>query len=303
MTPKLTRPLSDLSCYVYGTTRLGDESISFPDRVAIAREAIQAKLWIHTSHQYGDALNVIRAALDEDRTAVPAIIFKIGHSTSKEVEGQVMLQIEALNIGGMSIGQLCPSGPLAEDLCNGGPGVAELQTMKSKGLVGRFVMEAWPWTSDIAIRTILAGHADGLIEGYIFYLNPLQRFVTNKLWDLLLERDIPIVAMRTVAGGNVMQTLANPNAPNYLKHRAGQIAPIFAQSGISSWTEFAARYSLGFAQVRATVGATARSANLSEFIAATHQAKPLPDDLVKEILILQREWSDTHDQHAAPWSM
>ena len=294
---------TDLSRYVYGTTRLGDESISFEDRLAIAREAVAAGVWIHTSHQYGDALRVLRALFDEDRAKVPPAIFKLGYGSAEEVRGQVVQQLEAVGTSSMAVGQVFPSGQLAEDLCTGGPGIDGLRQLKQEGLVGRFEMEVWPWSSDIALRCIQGGFADDLIEAYTFYFNPLQRFVSNELWDLLLERNVSIVAMRTVGGGDVHHTAQKPDAPEYLRQRALQIAPIFDRSGVGSWTEFAVRFALGFPQVRATVGSTARSANLAEFLSATADVQPLEAGTVDEILRLQRGWADDHDAHAAPWSM
>jgi len=295
--------LTDLSRYIYGTTRLGDESIPFAERLDIVREAVIAGVWLHTSHQYGDAINVLRALFEEERSKFPPAIFKLGNSSPEEVRGQVVLQLKAVGTASMAIGQVFPSGQLAEDLCTGGPGVTGLSQLKSEGLVGRFEMEVWPWSSDIALRCIRNGHADQVIDGYTFYLNPLQRFVTNELWDLMLERNVSIVAMRTVGGGNVHHTLQKKDAPEYLRKRAAEIAPIFDRSGIESWTEFATRFALGFPQVRATVGSTARSGNLAEFLRATSDTQPLDHEIIDEILSLQRKWSSDHDVHAAPWSM
>ena len=294
---------TDLSRYVYGTTRLGDESISFEDRLAIVREAVHAGLWIHTSHQYGDALRVLRALYDENPSTFPSAIYKLGNSTPEEVRAQAVMQLEAVGTSTIAIGQVFPSGQLAEDLCTGGPGIRGLEQLKTEGLVGRFEMEVWPWSSDIAYRCISGGYADHLIEAYTFYLNPLQRFVTNDLWDLMLDRNVAIVAMRTVAGGDVRHTRDKQDAPDYLRKRAAEIAPIFEASRVESWTEFAVRYALGFPQVRATVGSTARSTNLTEFLGATDDAQPLDPTMIDEILQLQRRWSDEHDIHAAPWTM
>jgi len=48
-----------------------------------------------------------------------------------------------------------------------------------------------------------------LIDGCIFYLNPLQRSASDELWDLLRERDEMADAMRTVAGGSVLRLREN----------------------------------------------------------------------------------------------
>ncbi|MEP7356786.1 MAG: hypothetical protein ABI847_06065, partial [Anaerolineales bacterium] len=60
--------LADLSPYIYGTGRLGDEKIPFDERVRVARAAMEAGIWFHTSHTYGATLSVLRAAFDQDRS-------------------------------------------------------------------------------------------------------------------------------------------------------------------------------------------------------------------------------------------
>jgi len=62
--------------YIYGTTRLGDNQIPFDDRVRMARVAMDAGIWFHTSHTYGNALEVLRAAFDQNRAKVPELISK-----------------------------------------------------------------------------------------------------------------------------------------------------------------------------------------------------------------------------------
>src|SRR5688572_5263039 len=81
--------LPGLSPYVYGTTRLGDAAIAFAERVRVARTAMDHGVWFHTSHQYGDALAVLRTAFDEDRAHVPRLIFKIGWNSVSEVRATV----------------------------------------------------------------------------------------------------------------------------------------------------------------------------------------------------------------------
>ena len=83
-TAKLTL-LADLPPYIYGTTRLGDNQIPFDDRVRMARIAMGAGIWFHTSHTYGNALEVLRAAFDQARAKVPKLIVKIIGSTVDEL--------------------------------------------------------------------------------------------------------------------------------------------------------------------------------------------------------------------------
>ncbi len=297
--------LSDLSPYVYGTTRLGDERIPFEDRVSIARAAMDAGVWFHTSHTYGNALQVLRAAFDQDRARVPKLIVKIGWSTLDELRDVIRQNLEPLGLESLELGQLCLGGPLAEEFATGGPCYEGFARIRDEGLVRRFVLEVFPWTSEVPLRALRAGYPEGIVDGYIFYLNPLQRFASNELWGLLAERGEPIIAMRTVAGGPVHRLRDVPGAAwkDYLQKRAVEVAPIFEQSGIASWTEFCVRFAHSFPLVRATVGSTARPAHLAEFLAAAEDIRPLTKNLVDEITALQVRWSDELDIHAEPWAM
>ena len=290
-----------LTRYTYGTTRLGDTSLPFEERVQVARAAIDTRISLHTSHSYGDALQVLRAALDAGRSHVPTMIFKIGWDSVEQVRDVIRQNLEPLGREHMPVGQLCLGGDLAEQFRNGGPALAGLRGLKEEGLVGHFVLESWPWSSDVIFDGLCGGHAEGLIDGYIFYLNPLQRFVSDGLWDLLRERGETVVAMRTVAGGSLDGL--QKHGPDYLKARAAQVAPVFARAGCATWTEFCTRFALGYAQVASTVGATSHPTRLQEFVAAAEAATPLPEEIVSEIEALHREWADAHDRHAAPWSM
>jgi hypothetical protein len=143
------------------------------------------------------------------------------------------------------------------------------------------------------------------VDGYIFYLNPLQRFASNELWDLLVERNEPMIAMRTVAGGNIhkLRDVAGYAWKPYLQQRAAEVAPIFERSGIPNWTEFCVRFAHSFPQVRATVGATSKLENLREFLASAQNVEPVADDIRDEITRLHYRWSDELDRKAEHWSM
>jgi predicted aldo/keto reductase-like oxidoreductase len=305
MTQPQQSTLTDLSPYVYGTTRLGDAKIAFPDRVKIAREAMSAGVWFHTSHTYGNALEVLKAAFDQAPREIPKLIYKIGWSNITELREVIQQNLGPLGLESMDLGQLCLGGDLAGQFASGGECYEEFQRLKREGLVKRLVLEVFPWTSTAPLAALKAGYPRGVIDGYIFYLNPLQRFVSNELWDLLTEQKAPIVAMRTVSGGNVHRLRDVPGAAwkEYLQQRAVEVAPIFERSGVQSWSEFCVRFAHSFPQVRATVGASSRSENLQEFLAASRNIAPLPQDVVSAITRLQQRWSDELDVKAEPWSM
>ena len=297
--------LTDITPYVYGTTRLGDEKIPFEDRVEMAKAAIDTGVWFHTSHWYGNALDVLKEAFDLDRTKVPKLIIKLGGDTISEFMDDIHKNMNPLGIESIEIGQLCIGGELANDFANGGKCLDEFAKIINQGLVKRFVLEVFPWTSDIAYQALKNGYAEGLIDGYIFYFNPLQRFVSNQLWDLLIEKSEPIIAMRTVAGGPVYKLRDEPGFAwkEYLQKRAFEVAPVFERSGIESWTEFCVKFEHSFSQVRATVGSTANAENLNEFLTAAESIEPLPYDIVNDIVKLQTRWSDELDSIAEPWTM
>jgi hypothetical protein len=205
----------------------------------------------------------------------------------------------------MQLGQLCLGGELAEEFANGGSCYRVFQDLKNEGLVQGFVVEAFPWTSEPPLKALRAGYTKGIIDGFIFYLNPLQRFASNLLWNEIVARDQSVIAMRTVSGGPVHNLRDTPGFAwkDYLQKRAVEVAPIFERSEIKSWTEFCVRFAHSFSQVKATVGSTSKADNLNEFLSAKDNTEPLPQAIIKDIEALQNKWSDELDIHAEPWSM
>lgn len=293
-----------LTPYIFGTTRLGHDDV--PDERAreVARAALEAGIWFHTSRQYDDALEILGQVYDENRSNLPPSIYKIGGKDISDVRDVIRRNLEPLKRVAMEVGQISPGGSIGAGLVDGSA-VAGFEKMRDEGLVQSFVMEVFPWTSQTSLAALRKGHLDGLVEAFIFYLNPLQRFASNELWDELVARQLPIIAMRTVAGGNVHRLRDVPGAAwrPYLATRARQVAPIFERSGITQWSEFCVRFAHSIPGVLATVGATSRPEGLAELLGHAQNPKPLPQDIVDEISALQRRWSDEVDVHAEPWSM
>lgn len=298
--------MQDLSKYVYGTTRLGDESIPLEARIKIAREAMDAGVWFHTSTQYGSALEVLGKAFAEDRASVPKLFFKIGGETIEELRQSIADNLAPVGLDYMDVGQLCLGGKLDEEFANGGQVYADLKQLKDEGLVRNFVREIFPWTSDVPYKALEAGHTDGIVDAFIFYLNPIQRFAANPLWDLIQEKGANIVAMRTVSGGPVHRLRDEEGFAwqKYLQERAVEVAPIFERSGIELWTEFCVRFAHSIPGVLSTVGSSARHEGLTQFLDAIDgPIEPLPQDIMEDLFALQTRWSDETDVKAEPWSM
>jgi hypothetical protein len=297
--------LVGITPYIYGTTRLGDKKIPRQQRLEVARAAMQAGVWFHTSRTYGDALEVLAEVFKEEPTKVPKLIIKIGWDNVNQLRSVTEENLKPLGLDGMQLGQLCLGGELAKDFANGGQCYRVFQELKDEGLVQGYVVEAFPWTSEPPLKALRAGYTEGIIDGFIFYLNPLQRFASNVLWDEIVKMNQPIIAMRTVSGGPVHSLRDVPGFAwkDYLQKRAVEVAPIFERSGIKSWTEFCVRFAHSFPLVKATVGSTAKIPNLNEFLAAKNHPTPLPEAIVQEIKALQARWSDEVDMHAELWSM
>jgi predicted aldo/keto reductase-like oxidoreductase len=297
--------LHEITPYIYGTTRLGDDSIPRKDRVKVALAAMDSGVWFHTSRAYGNALEVLAEAFAEEPKRIPKLIIKIGWENINQLRSVIEENILPLGLSGVQLGQLCLGGELAKDFANGGKCYKVFQDLKNEGLVQGYVLEAFPWTSEPSLKALRAGYTEGIIDGFIFYLNPLQRFASNELWNAIVQRDQPVIAMRTVSGGPVHSLRDVPGFAwkDYLQKRAVEVAPIFEKSAIKSWTEFCVRFAHSFPQVRATVGSTSHIENLNEFLSVKENIKPLPENIVKEIEALHHKWSDELDIHAEPWTM
>lgn len=297
--------LDGITPFVYGTTRLGDDKIPRSERLKTAHAAMDSGAWFHTSRAYGDALEVLGTAFAEDPQKIPKLIIKIGWENINQLKSVIEENLKPLGLSGMQLGQLCLGGELAEDFANGGSCYKVFQQLKDEGLVNGYVVEVFPWTSAAPLKALRAGYTKGIVEGFIFYLNPLQRFASNELWKEIINRNEPIIAMRTVAGGNIYKLRDVPGYAwkEYLQKRAAEAVPIFEKSGIKSWTEFCVRFAHSFPQVKATVGSTARIENLNEFLSVKDNIKPLAKSIIKEIQALHYRWSDELDIHAEPWTM
>ena len=299
------QPLGPLPYVIYGTTRLGDSSIPRAQRVELALKAMERGVPFHTSSSYGEAVGVLAEAFRQDPIRIPKLAIKLFGESTGEIRKNAEKYVQGLGIPRIEYGQLCPGGAVWEQIAQGGGCYADFRTMKAEGLVGHFVLEVFPWTSPAAFRALKGGHLDGQVDALIFYFNPLQRFVSNELWDLILERRTPWIALRSVSGGDLYQLRDVPGAAwkPYLRDRAAQVAPLYERSGARSWPEFCVRFAASFDQVLATVGSSSRLERLDALIEASKEAKPLAMDIIHDLLALQRDWSEKVDMPSEPWSM
>lgn len=88
--------LNEITPFIYGTTRLGDEKIPRQQRIAVARAAMEAGVWFHTSRMYGDALEVLGEAFAQAPAKIPRLIIKIGWRNIAELRGAIEENIKQI---------------------------------------------------------------------------------------------------------------------------------------------------------------------------------------------------------------
>lgn len=137
----MPRLLADLPPYVYGTTRLGHSDVLREQQAGMARTAIDAGLWLHTSRQYDHALEVLWQAFADSPSAIPPLIVKIGGGTAADVRATITENSTPLGIDSIAIGQLSAVDEFAGEMVTCGGILSDLQRIKDEGLVGRFVLE------------------------------------------------------------------------------------------------------------------------------------------------------------------
>jgi len=298
-------PLGSIPFITYGTTRLGDVTIPPADRVELALAAMRKGVYFHTSSSYGEAVHILASAFQREPESIPKLIIKLFGESTTEIRVNAVKYTRTLGVPAIEIGQLCPGGGVWADLARGGSCYQDLRQLRADGIVRRFILEVFPWTSPNAFRALKGGYLDGTVDALIFYFNPLQRFASNELWDLVQSTGAPWLALRTVAGGDLYRLRDVPGVAwrPYLQERAAQVAPIFEQSGAASWPEFCVRFAASFDKVLGTVGASSKLSRLEDLLSAAERRTPLPQGTVQSLLALQRRWSEDVDMPSEPWSM
>jgi aryl-alcohol dehydrogenase-like predicted oxidoreductase len=275
--------------FTFGAMSLGSDLEQLDGHIRIARMAMDAGVWFHASPTYhrGFTYMVLRMAFD-DAGYRPPMIVKIRCGSARLLRFEVEDALRRLDLERIEVAQLVftESGPtpLVEDLNSGGPMAETCAELREQGKVARFCPQCSVSTSGALLPLARDGHFDG----FVFYLNPLQRDVSDELWQLIQEREMPIWALRTVAGAlgvperRERRRAEQPDDPKVA--RADQVAPLVGQAGCPDWTEFCLRFAAGVPNLRTTIGGTADAAHLHRFLEAAAVAQPLPEQITRELL-------------------
>jgi aryl-alcohol dehydrogenase-like predicted oxidoreductase len=283
-------PTAPPTFFTFGSMSLGSDLARIQEHIRIARKAMDARVWFHSSPTYnrGFTYMILRMAFDEARHLVPPMIIKIRCGSPRllrfEVEDALRrLGIECIDVAQLVFTETGGASVLVDDFLSGGPIKAVCDQLRNEGKVRQFC----PQIDRPSSPQFLSLAKQGAFDGFVLYLNPLERDVDDVMWALLQERRTPLWALRTVAGALGEPARLQQHRGRHPEDRlipiVESIAQIAARSGNSDWTEFCLRYARSVPHLQTTIGGTGDLAHLDNFLAGAKTASPLPDVLLAEI--------------------
>jgi len=263
--------------YTFGSMSLGADPARIEDDIAVARRAMEAGVWFHSSPTYsrGFAFAVLRMAFDEARSQTPRIIIKIRDGSPRLMRFETEDACRRLGLEGIDVAQFVAMdrqpGCLVDQLVDGGPVADELARLRDRGLIRQAVLFLDRRNADAAVK---AWKASKLVDGVTFYWNAWQRDCTDSAWTAIQTGNVPVLALRTLAGG--------PEDTRTAAIRAG-VQALAEAAGCADAVEFALRLAASVPAIRTTIGGTARRAHLEHYLACAASARPLPDDILNAL--------------------
>jgi aryl-alcohol dehydrogenase-like predicted oxidoreductase len=272
--PSFAGSLPQLTPRTMGTGGVTDPSN--PEHVRIARLAMEAGVWFHVSDYGGGVYAVLKQAFAEDPAHVPPCIVKVDGVSVQGFHASVEDCLRRTGLERIAIGQVC-----GYPLCEEPEALAEaLAAMKARGVIGSYIMDViYPYSA-----AVLQADAAGLFDGYIFYLNVMERELSNAAYAQLVAGGTPILAMRTFGGRDGANYLKNADHP-----RRAALEPLYQRSGCADRLEFCVRFPLSLPNVRTTIGSTGSLANLQAFLSAS--TAPLDADIAAGVEALHSQWN------------
>jgi len=272
--------LPELTRFTFGTGKVDQPNDS--QHRGVVRDAMDAGVWFHSSHVYGDGrvFQTLKAAFAERRSQIPKCIFKVDGMGADLLTETVQASITGTGVERVDIAQVCGN-PIISTLMPGSKLHDTMCDLKDRGLVGSYVLEIFYSFSPNALEILKSD----LFDGYIFYYNVVNREVSNELFDLLHQRKVNILSLRTVGGA-----VTSYWGPDETHNAKSALEDIYRRSSCASELEFRARHVLSDPLVRTTIGATRNPDHLQALIDTCDQAKPLDPAIVNEINALHRKW-------------
>lgn len=262
------------TCYTFGSMSLGAELDHLAQDIRTVRLAMKAGVWFHSSPTYhrGFTYMVLRMAFDQDRAHQPPLILKIRDGSPELLRFETEDACRRLGIEAIDIAQLVSMTPdLVSQLnAGGGPIVEELASLRERGLIRQAVLYLHRSNADAAVEAA----ANPLINGVTLYWNAVQRDSTPSAWAKIRERNIPVLALRTLGGGP---------ADDRLTEKRLRLAPLLVETGSASEVVFNLRLAASYPEVRTTIGGTANPEHLQAFLDAARNPEPLPEKILQAV--------------------
>ena len=273
--------MTTFSSFTFGSMSLGRNPADITRDLAVARRAIEAGVWFHSSPTYNQGFTymVLRQVFDEDRSRVPRMVLKVRDATVQLMRFEVEDSCRRLGLEAIDVAQLVSMDPAPGNLVDqlrgaGGPLADELASLRARGLIREAVLFLTPQNSDAAVEAMKSG----LIEGVILYWNACQRDCSDTAWAAIRKKEIPALALRTLGGG-----------PSDERSRAkfAVLAELIESAGCRDATEFNLRLAASEPAIRTTIGGTASLPHLEDYLKAADKPKPLPAGIMQRVMPLQ----------------
>jgi aryl-alcohol dehydrogenase-like predicted oxidoreductase len=273
--------MAPFSPYTFGTMSLGRNPADVAQDLVVARRAMEAGVWFHSSPTYnqGFTFMVLRLAFDENRSRVPRMVIKVRDGSVPLMRFEVEDSCRRLGLDSLDVAQLVSMdgrpGNLVDQLRgSGGPLVDELASLRERGLIRQAVLFLTPENSDAAVEATKSG----LIDGVILYWNACQRDCSDTAWATIREKGIPALALRTLGGGPSDKAGSG---------KSGDMAGLIKAAGCRHATEFNLRLAASEPAIRTTIGGTASLAHLEDYLQAAANATPLSAEILQRVGQLQ----------------
>lgn len=289
-------PFPTLPSFTFGTMSLTGLPENFRDDIRVARAAMEAGVWFHSSQEYsgGGAFMVLRQAFDEDRARAPRMILKIRCDHAAVLRYDVEDALRRLALDRIDLAQLCRAQhdrrPVVDDFLAQGGMWQACQDLQKEGKVGHFILEIFASFSADALRAVEAG----LFPAYIFYYNPAERQAGNALFRRLEERKEKILSLRVLGGGHLdaanIAALRARNPRHEAIARYDALEPLFRQSGHASWVDFSLAFLRTVPHLLTAIAGTSKVKHLHQWLEADAGAKPMDPELARKIRALHSQW-------------
>ncbi|MBS3735276.1 MAG: aldo/keto reductase [Phycisphaerae bacterium] len=293
----------------FGSQQMGSSVDRTTEHVRLVRSAMDLALPIHTSRCYSDgqALNILKLAFREDPGNVPPVMAKIYCYNATQIRLDVEEILERLKLDRLPIGQLAKNDhrarEIVDDVLAEGPMFEALCELRDKGLVGHWTFEVFQKFTPDALKAL----DNDLFDSVGLYFSAVEREADAATWRRIGDKDLPVVAIRGLAGGLAVpdndDSAGKPGKPERYVEQRRRLADLFEQSGCGSWAEFSIRFLFSIPNVRTTIIGTGKPERLADNKRLCDEATPLPDAIVRDVLARQNDWTAgrTFDPQS-PWA-